>query len=56
MLCYCCRQLNDYSIKPVPKLLLKVKAEWFPNADLASFKLETDKNLLNTKCKQSGKI
>jgi phosphopantothenate-cysteine ligase len=40
-------------LKPVPKLLGKVKAEWCPNAYVASFKLETDKNLLNTKCKQS---
>ena len=40
-------------LKPVPKLLGKVKAEWCPNAFVVSFKLETDSNLLDSKCRQS---
>ena len=41
------------SLKPVPKLLGKLKATWCPNAFIVSFKLETDADLLYSKCKQS---
>ncbi len=41
------------SLKPVPKLLGKIRAEWCPKAFIISFKLETDITLLNTKCKTS---
>ena len=40
-------------LKPVPKMLGKLKSEWCPNAFVVSFKLETDASLLTSKCKQS---
>ena len=40
-------------LRPVPKMLGKVKGQWCPHAFVVSFKLETDTNLLNSKCKQS---
>lgn len=36
-------------LKPVPKLLGKLKFEWCPKAYVISFKLETDENLLVSK-------
>lgn len=43
-------QLN---LKPVPKCLGKIRLEWCSQAFIVSFKLETDVNLLNEKCKRS---
>jgi phosphopantothenate-cysteine ligase len=43
----------ELSLKPVPKMLGKVKAEWCPKSFVVSFKLETDPDLLESKCKQS---
>jgi phosphopantothenate-cysteine ligase len=41
------------SLKPVPKCLGKLRAEWCPEAFIVSFKLETDKEILDFKCKKS---
>lgn len=41
------------NLKPVPKLLGKLKAEWCPRAFVVSFKLETDINILTTKVRKS---
>ncbi len=43
----------ELKLKPTPKLLGKLKAEWCPLAFICSFKLETDQDLLIKKCKQS---
>ena len=43
----------ELKLKPAPKLLGKLKAEWCPSAFICSFKLETDQDLLIKKCKQS---
>ena len=40
-------QLN---LKPVPKMLGKLKSEWCPSALVVSFKLETDVRILESKC------
>lgn len=41
----------NIELKPVPKLLGKLKESWCSNAFIISFKLETDVNLLEQKCK-----
>lgn len=41
-------------LKPVPKLLGSVKNSYAPQAFLVSFKLETDEQILETKCLQSA--
>lgn len=41
------------NLKPVPKCLGKLRADWCPAAFICSFKLETDKEILNSKCKRS---
>ena len=43
----------ELKLRPVPKMLGKLKKEWCPDAFVASFKLETDSRILNSKCKQS---
>lgn len=43
----------ELKLKPVPKLLGKLRSDWCPNAYIVSFKLETDINILNAKCKRS---
>jgi phosphopantothenate---cysteine ligase (ATP) len=40
----------ELKLKPVPKLLGKLRLEWCPAAFIISFKLETDPELLNKKC------
>jgi phosphopantothenate-cysteine ligase len=49
---------NDLHIalKPVPKLLGMLKKSWCKLAFVVSFKLETDENLLEIKCKKSLEI
>ena len=41
------------NLRPVPKLLGMIKSDWCSHAFLVSFKLETDADLLDSKCKQS---
>ena len=43
----------NIELKPVPKLLGYLKDSWCKSAFVISFKLETDANLLETKCKKS---
>jgi len=43
----------ELKLKPVPKCLGKLRSEWCPEAFIVSFKLETDINILNFKCKKS---
>lgn len=43
----------NLDLKPVPKLVGKLKTDWCPNAFLITFKLETDPELLLSKCKNS---
>ena len=50
-------QSNDenlvLNLRPVPKLVGRLKSEWCPKAYVVTFKLETDPNLLMTKAKKS---
>lgn len=50
-------QSNDENLvldlKPVPKLVGRIKSEWCPKAYVVTFKLETDPSLLMTKAKKS---
>lgn len=41
----------DIHMDPVPKVLKPMVSSWVPSAFVASFKLETDRNLLIPKCK-----
>ena len=43
----------NIELKPVPKLLGKLKEAWCKSALVVSFKLETDSNILEAKCKKS---
>lgn len=43
----------DLCLKPVPKLVGKLKNDWCPNAYIVTFKLETDPNLLKAKSQSS---
>ena len=43
----------ELKLKPVPKCLGRLRAEWCPEAFIVSFKLETDISILNLKCKRS---
>ena len=43
----------ELSLKPVPKMLGKLKSEWCPRAFVCSFKLETDESLLVAKSVRS---
>ncbi len=43
----------NIELKPVPKLLGNLKQIWCQSAFVISFKLETDNNILETKCKKS---
>lgn len=43
----------DLSLKPVPKLVGKLKSEWCNEAYVVTFKLETDPDILMSKCKKS---
>lgn len=40
-------------LKPVPKLLGRLKSEWCPRAFVVSFKLETDESILMAKSRQA---
>lgn len=42
-------------LKPVPKLIGKLKKEWCPQAFIVTFKLETDSNILLEKCTKALK-
>jgi phosphopantothenate---cysteine ligase (ATP) len=41
------------NLRPVPKLLGMIKSSWCPKSFIVSFKLETDSNLLDKKCKKA---